>query len=412
MQLQSITWAKAQLKWELAHEWEGLARKYEDWQTRMAMKHEDQWARMAEEVDATFRRSSLKQAQLTQLGYFPGASPLPNPGMIPICYMSEALATTVQWRVDAQQPPPHQSLRAHRPSLHEQPCTSNWDSTSSNSSHVRHSLIGTPQLGAHSSGSSSIPSTKSRITPPMAHPMINLARGPMLKLQRLMSAVGTALHRVMGNCLKQHWRHPTMAWLPLGSTGEHDSEDNTDHCGDESNQDESRENAANSDLESASGDCLTCLDTEEVAIRTAQKRFWKKVWASCSIARGCLWSEAQLKWIQDSHQAVWESDHEIIWTEWELTLEEDCPSFQSEQDDGQNWPTTLNQRGHPLENPHMGIRGWGPWLEENPHAISKTIPCMLLLIVWKGYDPGHGQPPRATYEVMLLDAPTSLPVWG
>ena len=33
-----------------------------------------------------------------------------------------------------------------------------------------------------------------------------------------------------------------------------------------------------------------------------------------------------------------------------------------------------------------------------PCAISKTIPCMLLLIIWKGYGPGHGWPPRATYE--------------
>ena len=43
-----------------------------------------------------------------------------------------------------------------------------------------------------------------------------------------------------------------------GSMGEHDSEDNTNYCSDKSNQDEVRENAANSDLESASGDCLTC----------------------------------------------------------------------------------------------------------------------------------------------------------
>ena len=76
------------------------------------------------------------------------------------------------------------------------------------------------------------------------------------------------------------------------------------------------------------GDCLTCLDTEEVAINSADKKFWKKVWASCSIAKGCLWSEAQLKWIGDSHQAVWESDYEVIKTEWELTLKEDCHSFE------------------------------------------------------------------------------------
>ena len=61
---------------------------------------------------------------------------------------------------------------------------------------------------------------------------------------------------------------PNDAMVAFGSTGEHGSEDNTDHCGDNSNQDESRKKVANSNLESASGVCLTCLDTEEVAIRT------------------------------------------------------------------------------------------------------------------------------------------------
>ena len=36
----------------------------------------------------------------------------------------------------------------------------------------------------------------------------------------------------------------------------------------------------------------------------------------------------QLKWIDDSHQAVWESDYEVIKTEQELTLKEDCHSFE------------------------------------------------------------------------------------
>ena len=53
------------------------------------------------------------------------------------------------------------------------------------------------------------------------------------------------------------------------SAEEHNSEENTDHSGDESTQDELRENAANSDLKLASGDCLTCSDTEELAIRMA-----------------------------------------------------------------------------------------------------------------------------------------------
>ena len=68
-----------------------------------------------------------------------------------------------------------------------------------------------------------------------------------------------------------------------------------------------------------------------MAISSSSKKFQKfqkKVWASCSIAKGCLRSEAQLKWIGDSHQAVWESDYKVIKTEWELTLKEDCHSFE------------------------------------------------------------------------------------
>ena len=72
------------------------------------------------------------------------------------------------------------------------------------------------------------------------------------------------------------------------TTEEHNSEDNTDHSGKKSTKDELREKTADSDLELASGDCLTCSDTEEVAIRTAQNRFWERVQASCSIVRGCL----------------------------------------------------------------------------------------------------------------------------
>ena len=83
-----------------------------------------------------------------------------------------------------------------------------------------------------------------------------------------------------------------------GSTEEHDRWDNTNHWGDESTQDKSRENVADSDLESASGDCITCSDMGEVATRNAQERFQKKVRAFCSIARGFLWFEAQLRWIK------------------------------------------------------------------------------------------------------------------
>ena len=60
-----------------------------------------------------------------------------------------------------------------------------------------------------------------------------------------------------------------MTQLPLGVMKNMTVGENTNHCGVESTQDEMRKNVANSDLESASGDCLTCSDTEKVAIRTA-----------------------------------------------------------------------------------------------------------------------------------------------
>ena len=148
------------------------------------------------------------------------------------------------------------------------------------------------------------------------------------------------------------------------STKEHNSRNNTDHGGDESTQDESRENAADSDLELASGDCLTCSDTEEPAIRMAWKRFHKRVWACCSITRGCLWSEAQVRQIKDSHQAIWDSDLQIVRTEWLITPE-------------QHWNNSMPTSTNSMKR--VQLRQWS---------------------ASKGYT-----------WVMLPDAPTSQPAW-
>ena len=44
-----------------------------------------------------------------------------------------------------------------------------------------------------------------------------------------------------------------------------------------SKSDAFRENVANSNMDSASEDCLTCSDMDEVAIRMAYKKYRKKV---------------------------------------------------------------------------------------------------------------------------------------
>ena len=43
---------------------------------------------------------------------------------------------------------------------------------------------------------------------------------------------------------------------------------------------------ADSYLDTASGDCLSCSDTDEVSAWTAQKRYRKRVRASCKLSKG------------------------------------------------------------------------------------------------------------------------------
>ena len=73
---------------------------------------------------------------------------------------------------------------------------------------------------------------------------------------------------------------------------------------------------------------LMCLDTDEVIIWNARKKYWKRVQASCSLHKSSLWNEAQLKRIGDSCQAIWGNDHEAVRTEWDHALAEDCNSFE------------------------------------------------------------------------------------
>ena len=114
----------------------------------------------------------------------------------------------------------------------------------------------------------------------------------------------------------------------LSSTEDQDNESSTNHSGTLSDSDVSRENVADSDMESASGDCITCLNIDVVTIRTACKMYRKRVQASCSLDKGSLWSEAQLKWIGNSCQAVWGHDQEVIRMEQYCALEGDCNSFE------------------------------------------------------------------------------------
>ena len=90
----------------------------------------------------------------------------------------------------------------------------------------------------------------------------------------------------------------------------------------------SRENVDDSNLDTASGDYITCSDTNEVPVQIAHKKYRKRVWVSCGLSKGSLWMEMQLKRISDSHQDVWGHSHESVRTEWKHALVEDCNFFE------------------------------------------------------------------------------------
>ena len=170
--------------------------------------------------------------------------------------------------------------------------------------------------------------------------MIIVKRGPMSTPKRLRLGVHTALHRVMRTCLNWYWKlgpaftnnkgrnlpapsSPTRvtadpddgtAALSLRTTSDQVSSDS----------DSFREDVADSDIDTASRDSITCLHTDEGTIWTTRKNYWKRVWASCRFSKGSHWTEAQLKRIGKSHQAMCGQDHESLQVEWDCAPMEEC----------------------------------------------------------------------------------------
>ena len=168
-----------------------------------------------------------------------------------------------------------------------------------------------PQLGTHFRFIIN-PCTKSGIAPPVVHLMIDLARGTYAKTTEANVSSGHSTPQGEREPPETPPEAPNNDTVASGSTEEHDSGDNTDHCGDESTQDESRESWPILIWNQLLGIVSLVQTLRKWSIRTMLRGCMKKVRASCSIARGCLWSEAQLKQIKDSCQAIWESNHEII----------------------------------------------------------------------------------------------------
>ena len=78
-----------------------------------------------------------------------------------------------------------------------------------------------------------------------------------------------------------------------------------------------------SNLDTASEDCLSCLDTNKVSVRTACKKYRKRVRVSCKLSKGMDWK----KRVEGGCQDMWGHDHKIIRAKWKCVLADNHTSF-------------------------------------------------------------------------------------
>ena len=90
----------------------------------------------------------------------------------------------------------------------------------------------------------------------------------------------------------------------------------------------SKGNMVDSHLDTASRDCLSYSDTDDISVQTAHKKYRKRARACCKLSRGSEWTETQMKRIGDSNQVVWHHDHKIVRSEWKCILAEDHTAFE------------------------------------------------------------------------------------
>ena len=128
----------------------------------------------------------------------------------------------------------------------------------------------------------------------------------------------------------------------------------------------------------------------------------KRVWASCRLSKGTLWTEIQLKWISDSHQDVWGHDHEEhVRTEQET---HSCGRPQLPWDaknGGQDWPkcsTSLR-----LLAPKFTLKSWRP----KSMAGKRTLVLLLKqhhTHYYQFYDKGTTMPMVGLQGLHMSDA--------
>ena len=98
-------------------------------------------------------------------------------------------------------------------------------------------------------------------------------------MHELILVIGTSFKQQGQKLVSPHCS-PTRATVnPEDGTVARSSKSTRDQAS--SDSESSRENVDDSDLHTASRDCVSCSDTEKVSVQTAYRKYRKRVWASC-----------------------------------------------------------------------------------------------------------------------------------
>ena len=227
----------------------------------MATQYEDQGVRMAEEVDVTFHK------------VFSDISPV-NAVRLILVYLHHSLSwcdscTSPEWGTGYHCATRSGCLGSHpcsrvwgltSPDPFEQSCASLWDSTPPILLLSDVPYIGTPPVGCSLIGSLINPQHAKWDCSPKTAPDDQPGKKAHAQIPEAKASSGHSTLQSGEEPLKMPPEVHNNGADPPKSTQEHNSLDNTDHNGEGSTQDELRENAINSHLESASGDYLSYWD--------------------------------------------------------------------------------------------------------------------------------------------------------
>ena len=269
---------------------------------KLARRHERQWAQIVKQTDATFQEVFSQASSTNSIKLLSWCIS----STVPLCYMSGVLATAMQQNEDipatttAAKPdgslaPGPSSSPAHPPGTPPLPVHSLLDIL----------FVGTPPVGHPFAEFLAIPKQKrwdcssksslddhcnkrthadsQEVEARSEHrsaqgnedmPKLVLEAGPSFKQQQGQEPTSSPCSLTRATADPDDGTVAGIMW----STRYQASSDS----------ELSREDEADSDMDTASEDCVTCSDTDEATVQTTWKKYWKRVWASCRVSKGSL----------------------------------------------------------------------------------------------------------------------------